>query len=196
MPAPDTREADLLDLYQQYSGPIRRYVTSLVRSSEEAEEITQETFLRAHQKLSSLEDPRKVSPWLYRIATNVSYDRLRRSARAPRLEALGEQGPLGAEPADDAPSLDQLMEQREMSSCVQEFLEDLPDSYRGVILLHDLQGLTNPEIAGLLGVSLATVKIRLHRARVKLREALGGGCDLSRDERGVLVCERKNAESE
>jgi RNA polymerase sigma-70 factor (ECF subfamily) len=74
---------------------------------------------------------------------------------------------------------------------VQEYIEDLPDSYRAVILLHDVQELTNPEIAEMLGVSLATVKIRLHRARSKLRDALGEGCSFSKDERGVGVCERK-----
>lgn len=92
---------------------------------------------------------------------------------------------------DDSPRLDKLMEQREMSSCVQEYIEDLSDSYRAVSLLHDLQGLANPEIAEMLGLSLATVKIRLHRARSRLRAALGEGCSFSKDERGVKVCEPK-----
>ncbi|MFQ5350566.1 MAG: RNA polymerase sigma factor, partial [Thermoanaerobaculia bacterium] len=152
-------------------------------------EITQETFLRAHRKLSSLEDPAKLSPWLYRIATNLSYDWLRRSSRQPHLDSLSEPAAVAAEPDDRGPRLDQLIEQREMGSCVREYVESLPDSYRAVILLHDLEGLTNPEIAELLGISLATAKIRLHRARRRLREALGQGCSFSRDERDVLVCE-------
>jgi RNA polymerase sigma-70 factor (ECF subfamily) len=78
-----------------------------------------------------------------------------------------------------------------MSSCVQDYLETLPDDYRAVILLHDLEGLTNPEIATMLGCSLATAKIRLHRARKKLKEALDNACRFIRDERGVFVCERK-----
>ena len=78
-----------------------------------------------------------------------------------------------------------------MSSCVQDYLEELPDDYRAVILLHDLEGLTNPEIAEMLGCSLATAKIRLHRARKKLKEALDNACEFSRDDRGVFVCERK-----
>lgn len=63
-----------------------------------------------------------------------------------------------------------------MSSCVQDYIAALPESYRAVILLHDVQGLTNPEIAEMLGLSLATTKIRLHRARNRLRAALGEGC--------------------
>ncbi len=83
-----------------------------------------------------------------------------------------------------------------MSACVQDYLAELSDSYRAVILLHDAEGLTNPEIAEMLGVSVATVKIRLHRARAKLRAALARACSFSTDERGVLVCDPKSPESD
>ncbi len=76
-----------------------------------------------------------------------------------------------------------------MGACVNRFLADLPDSYRQVILLHDGENMTNPEIAEMLGVSLDAVKIRLHRARRKLEAALKPHCDYSHDERNVLVCE-------
>jgi RNA polymerase sigma-70 factor (ECF subfamily) len=66
---------------------------------------------------------------------------------------------------------------------------------RAVILLHDAAGMTNPEIAAMLGVSLATVKIRVHRAREKLRAALREACSFSADDRGVLVCEPKPRET-
>jgi RNA polymerase sigma-70 factor (ECF subfamily) len=92
---------------------------------------------------------------------------------------------------DTAPRLDQVIEQKEMSACVQEYLDSLSDSYRAVILLHDMQGLSNPEIAEMLGCSLATVKIRLHRARARLRAKLAKGCDFSQDKRGVVVCDPK-----
>ena len=71
---------------------------------------------------------------------------------------------------------------------------DLLASYRTVILLHDLHGMTNPEIAQALDCSLAAVKVRLHRARLRLKEALASGCAFSHDERGVFVCERKAPE--
>ncbi len=80
-----------------------------------------------------------------------------------------------------------------MSDCVNEFLDGLSNEYRQVILLHDLEGLTNPEIAEMLGASLDAVKIRLHRARRKLRDALAAGCDFSYDENNVLVCEPTSA---
>jgi RNA polymerase sigma-70 factor (ECF subfamily) len=172
-----------------------RYIRSLVRDAAEAEDLTQETLLRAYEKLSTLDDEAKLVPWLYRIATNITYDRFRQASFRNRPRSLDEGTEAGLEsgdriaPVDTAPRLDKLMEQREMSACVQDYIEALPESHRAVILLHDVQGLTNPEIAEMLGVSLATVKIRLHRARKRLRAALDEGCSFSQDERGVKVCE-------
>ncbi|UCE25265.1 MAG: RNA polymerase sigma factor, partial [Candidatus Zixiibacteriota bacterium] len=88
-------------------------------------------------------------------------------------------------------SPEQLATQSDMSTCVERFIQRLPSSYRAVLVLHDLQGLKNREIAEVLNCSLSTVKIRLHRARNKLREALNAGCDFTHDERNVFVCEPK-----
>jgi RNA polymerase sigma-70 factor (ECF subfamily) len=169
----------------------------MVRNPAEAEDLTQETLLRAYGKLATLEDPARLVPWLYRIATNVTYDRFRQASYRHRPQPLSEDGEgqdleAVADVADTGPRLDKLMEQQEMSSCVQDYIAALPESYRAVILLHDVQGLTNPEIAEMLGLSLATVKIRLHRARNRLRAALGEGCSFSNDERGVKVCEPRS----
>ena len=76
-----------------------------------------------------------------------------------------------------------------MSECVQGYLAALPDDYRIAILLHDAHGLSNPEVAELLGCPLATTKIRVHRARTRLRETLATACTFEIDERGVLVCD-------
>jgi RNA polymerase sigma-70 factor (ECF subfamily) len=85
-----------------------------------------------------------------------------------------------------------MIECAEMSECVRQYFDALPDSYRSVIILHDLEGLTNIEIASLLGISLDAAKIRLHRARNRLRAMLVDECDFHVDERGILVCERKH----
>lgn len=169
---------------------IHRYVLSVVRDPATAEDLTQETFLRAHRNLASLDDATRLVPWLYRIATNVCHDRFRKASYRAEAEICED-----LEQTDVAPRLDKVMEQKEMSSCVQNYLAELSDSYRAVILLHDAEGLTNPEIAAMLGVSLPTVKIRLHRARAKLREALDRACSFSTDERGVVVCDPKQGDS-
>jgi RNA polymerase sigma-70 factor (ECF subfamily) len=181
---------------------IYRYILGIVRNPAEADDLAQEALLRAHTNLSSLDDEAKLIPWLYRIATNVTYDRFRQASYRHRPEPLGEDAGEKSDSGlviiavDNGPRLDKAMEQKEMSSCVQDYIETLPESYRAVILLHDVQGLTNPEIAEMLEVSLPTVKIRLHRARKKLRAALDAGCSFDSDERGVKVCEPKSSGSE
>lgn len=178
---------------EQHRASIHRYVSRLVRDPTLADDLTQETFLRVHQHLAELKDPAALEGWLYRIATNVCYDRLRqREHRRPALRVLSsEEGGTAVVLEDGALRPDQLVEQREMSECVVRFLAALPPTHRQVMLLHDLQGYTDPEIAQMLGLSLQNVKVRLHRARTRLRAALTAGCRFSRDDRGVLVCEPK-----
>lgn len=170
---------------------IFRYIVSMVQDTMEAEDLTQETFLRAYRGQDSLRDEGARAAWLYRIATHVCYDRFRQYARRKPMESETDLDQVDvAEP--DTPSLQQTIERDEMSACVQGYLNDLSDGYRAVILLHDMHELTSPEIAQFLGESLAAVKIRLHRARRKLRTALEAGCAFAYDERNVLTCESKD----
>lgn len=166
---------------------IRRYVLSLVHDPAEADDVTQEAFLRAHRNRESLRDPAAALSWLYSIATNVSVDRLRQQARrAPRHS---DADPEAVSPPDPEPSVALRAEQEEMSRCVQGFVGELGDSYRAVLFLHDVNGLSAREIGELLGDTTGNVKIRLHRARKKLRAALESGCEFSTDDHGTLVCE-------
>lgn len=191
------REAvlDSAAIAERYRVSIYRYVVRLIRDRERAEDLTQETFLRAHQRLAGLKDPAALEAWLYRIATNVCHDHFRRrEERQPAFELRPESDEDSSITADEAALRpDQLLEQSEMSDCVLRFLTRLPEPQRTVILLHDLQERTGPEIAEQLGISLHNVKIRLHRARVRLKAALIDGCTLSRDERGVFGCEPKRS---
>jgi RNA polymerase sigma-70 factor (ECF subfamily) len=182
--------SDTAGLIYQHQERIYRYLLTLVHDPAEAEDLTQEALVRAYRSFASLRDPAALTSWLYRIATHAALDRLRQHARQAPLQAEVDLATTDV-PEVEAPSLLQLVQQSEMSACVQRYLDGLSDAYRAVILLHDLHGMSGPEIAATLGVSLPTVKIRLHRARRKLRAALEAGCQLSRDERGVLVCESK-----
>ena len=169
---------------------IFRYIVSIVRNTAEAEDLTQETFLRAYQRCDSLRNKGAQTAWLYRIATHICLDRLRQYARRSPKESNTDLDEIDVTEPDTL-SLQQTLERDEMSECVQHYLNRLSDSYRAVILLHDMHELTALEIAELLGESLATIKIRLHRARRKLSIALKAGCAFSHDERDVLVCESK-----
>ena len=166
------------------------YIRGMVRSSSEAEDLTQEAFLRAHRERETVKDPEATLAWLYRIATNVALDRLRqRKSLATRVSKVDLADIDPPDPGER--SLEQILDQDQMSACVHRFLVDIPDTYRSVILLHDMQGLTGSEIAAMLKVPLPTVKIRLHRARRRLKTALEAGCKFSCDSRGVFICEPK-----
>lgn len=187
-------ELDVANVSVLFKGDYQRifgYIVSMVRDTAEAEDLTQETFLRAIRRRDSLRDEAAQTAWLYRIATHVSLDRLRQYARRNPMESETDLDQVEvAEP--DSPSLLQALERDEMSGCVQRYLNDLPDNYRAVILLHDMHELTAVEISRLLHESLPNVKIRLHRARLKLRGALQAACEFSYDEDNVLTCESKD----
>jgi RNA polymerase sigma-70 factor, ECF subfamily len=168
---------------------ILRYVRSMVRDADEAEDLTQETFLRAFRARDSLRDPDAVLPWLYSVATHICLDRLRQRAREARTGSGLD--PEAVSPPDPEPSVGLRADQKDMSSCVEAYVSGLSDSYRAVLLMHDVKGLTAREIGELLGDSTGNVKIRLHRARKQLRAALEAGCEFSQDECGTLVCDPK-----
>jgi RNA polymerase sigma-70 factor, ECF subfamily len=187
--ASPTREARLMPFRPQ----IQRHILAMVRDQAEAEELTQDTYARALERIDQLRDPQASLAWLYRIGTTVTLDRIRQ--RRPSTVPLDTVAAARAEAEQAAererpPSLlDGALESAEMSTCVQGYLAALPDDYRVAILLHDAHGLSNPEIAHLLGCSLATAKIRVHRARARLRETLNSACTFEIDERGVLICD-------
>jgi len=98
---------------------------------------------------------------------------------------------IGKPETERTPAIVRELERKEMNACVRLYLDRLPASYRSVILLSEDEGLTNQQIAEALGISLEAAKIRLHRARSRLKRELGGGCDVYRDDRNELACEPK-----
>lgn len=178
-----------LNEVEQYRAGVTRYIRYLVRDTAEAEDLAQETFLRAHQQLETLRDAGAIESWLYRIATHISIDRMRQRERFAKR--------LVEEPAEDLPIQDrkqsplEIVGQTEMSACVQRYVARLSDQYRAVLLMHDADGLTAAEIAKLLELPLTTVKMRLHRARRQLQALLNDACAFDHDDRGVFVCEPK-----
>ena len=168
------------------------YVRGVVRDAALAEDLTQEAMLRAHLGLSGLRDRGRFRPWLYRIATNLCRDHFRRQKQVKEWVNQNESALQPQELRDEnAPQFDKVIECAEMGRCVRRFFNELSNTHRAVIIMHDLEGMTNPEIARLLGISLDAAKARLHRARKQLRRILENECDFYVDERGVLVCERK-----
>jgi RNA polymerase sigma-70 factor (ECF subfamily) len=178
-------------LFETYHDAIYRYVLGFVKNSAEAEDLTQDTFLRAYRYGDSVRDPHAVRGWLYRIATHVCLDRLRQRKPLVSLDSDEGEGRVPPPVSDSLSPLD-VSERKETSACVQRCLDFLPDKYRAIILLHEAHSLTAAEIADLLGVTVTTVKIRLHRARRKLRQVMECGCAVSNNSRGVPTCRPKS----
>jgi RNA polymerase sigma-70 factor, ECF subfamily len=182
---------DVATLYEANRVRIYRYVLHLVHDSAEAEDITQETFLRAHRFRESIRDHGAVRSWLYQIATHVCLDRLRQ--RKPQVSLDAEEGAQHVESITSIqPSALDAAERKETSQCVQQCLQFLPDHYRAVILMHEVYSLTGAEIASLLNANLTAVKMRLHRARRMLEMVMECGCAVSNDACGVPVCQPKS----
>ena len=194
-----TEKSDLsiTSIYEQYHPRIYGYILKLVGHPNEAEDLTQETFLRVIRQLPSLQNPDAISAWLYRIATNLCYDRFRQDSFRTKVESIdeSEEGITSYEDCLEDPAssdLGKVIDQDEMSACVQRYLNRLSDDYRSTILFHDLHGMTCAEIAEMQDCSLETVKIRLHWARLKLKTILAAGCHFSQDSCGVLTCDPKS----
>ena len=180
----------VVDSMEQHRPALTRYIHYLVRNVAEAEDLAQETFVRAHRQRSALRDPAALAGWLYQIATRVSIDRLRQRARTiqRQVDTPVEDLPIADR---DRPSPLTIIQQNEMSECVQRYVANLSDGYKAVLLFHDVDGLTAEEISRLLQLPLTAVKMRLHRARRQLQAALNNACAFERDERGVFICEPK-----
>jgi RNA polymerase sigma-70 factor (ECF subfamily) len=156
------------DIYEEYYGLVHNCLWRMTENQTQAEDLTQETFVRVHRGLSTFRGDSSVKTWLYRVASNIFLDHTRRvSTKQDRATAALDKtvGIAGDWEDKEMPQPDQLAARSEMSACVQEHLKALPESYRTVLVMHDEEGLTTREIAKVLGCSEANAKIRLHRAR-------------------------------
>jgi len=176
-------ESEFQKIYDAFQPKIIRYLTHFIGESE-AEDLTQETFVKVHQALENFRDEAQLSTWIYRIATNTALDRLRspsfqRVAQPSLSESLDETGIADKVicTEEKKPLIEQQLIREEMNECIRGYIEKLPESYRTVLVLSEWEGLRNNEIAEILGVTLNTVKIRLHRAKSKLKEELETHCE-------------------
>jgi RNA polymerase sigma-70 factor (ECF subfamily) len=162
-------------LVQEYKHRIHGYVCRLTNDSPDAEDITQEVFIRAYQSMHAFRHDAAVDTWLYRIATNLVIDRFRRARRAPQMvpvvaevdDALQELPTTSRE--SDPQATAQLTE---LQKQVQKAIHSLPTKLRTVVVLHDMEGLSYEEVAQAAGCPVGTVKSRLFNARLLLRRKL------------------------
>lgn len=192
---------DFGSIHERFRPKVLRYLTRMVGESE-AEDLAQAVMLKVSDGLRGFRGESAVSTWIYRIAHNAALDALRKRSPGPApldvLRSGQHDADVGGDdagsfaPEAQTPSVESLVMREEMNACIREFIERLPEPYRAVMVLAELEGFRNAEIAEILGVSLDTVKIRLHRARERLRGELASGCSFHRDVDRGLGCEPKS----
>lgn len=172
---------------EELSEPLLRYLGRYVGERAVAEDLLQETLIRVARGLPGFEGRASLKTWAFSIATRVAADHFRKPANRAQIVEVDE----SAEMPNGDPGIDQRMVIDEMNACVREVIDSLPEDYRAALVLHDLEGHTAAETAEICGCSVPTAKIRIHRARGRLRAKLNEACDFYRDSESVLRCDRK-----
>jgi RNA polymerase sigma-70 factor (ECF subfamily) len=192
--------AQFREIYDTYHPIILRYLTRIVGQTE-AEDLTQEVLIKVSKGLPQFRGDSSLNTWIYRIATNCAIDRLRSTSEPQTQDS---ERAITEEDSDiipeleycciesESPSVEIGVIRKEMSQCVLEYVNRLSENYRAVLVLSEMEGLSNAEIADIIGISLDSVKIRLHRARLKLHQELSTGCNFHRDEHNEFACARKS----
>jgi RNA polymerase sigma-70 factor (ECF subfamily) len=157
-------ERALATIYRRYRPRVFSVVARLVGASD-AEEVTQEVFLRAFRALDRFRAEAQMSTWLYRIAVNAALSE--RGRRRVERDRLAPAVMADALPAPSAAETDPALRAR-----LEAALAKMPSGYRAVLVLHDVEGLEHEEIAHILGCRVGTSKSQLHKARGKMRELL------------------------
>lgn len=177
-------------LYVNFQPKIQRYLQRLLGDTE-AEDVTQEVFIKIKKDIAAFRGDALLSTWVYRIATNTAIDRMRSSSFKKETVAFEETENVVADQVDSA--LEDQVIHREMNACIRAVIDKLPDTYRLIVILSDLEDLPAKEIASILNLDVNVVKTRLHRGRAKLKNELECRCTFSWDERNEFACDPKPA---
>jgi len=189
-------ELEFQQIYTIFQPKINRYLTQMI-GHKEAEDLTQDVLLKVSKGLGTSNNQSQLSTWIYKIATNAAIDRMRsRSFKQETTEMFN----LSEEDLTEKnvrsnkrqiPIEEQVI-RKEMNECIQRYISFLPENYRTVLILSELEGLKDSEIAAILELSIGAVKIRLHRAKERLKKELLENCNFYRTECcGRLACEHK-----
>ena len=163
-------------LVRQYDRQIYRTALHITQNREDAEDITQDVFFKAFQKLDQFQGNSKFSTWLVRIAVNESLMRLRKRKTSKTVsmdqDVQTDEGSIPRDFAEWRPNPEQIYSQGELGEILRKTIAGLPPGFRTVFTLRDIENLSTEETAEALGLSVPAVKSRLLRARLQLRERL------------------------
>lgn len=158
-------------LVHRYADGLYAVVLKLVRSEQEAQEATQEAFLRAWRGIDRFKGESQFFTWLYRIGVNEANRRLKREAAGGAFRPIDG---LAHEPRDPGPGPAGRSEQRDLRTALEAAVRALPPDYRTPLILRDIEGLSTDQAAAIMDLQPAAFKSRLHRARLAVRDAVEG----------------------
>lgn len=161
------------ELLERYTQKVHNLAMRITRNEEDTEEVLQDVFVTVYHKIDKFEGKSAFSSWLYRITVNTAFMKLRKRRQTPAV-SLEEVAPsirdswTGADSAD----MNALCVRHELRAALDEAISLLPDEYRTIFILRDVDGLSNQEVGDILELSVPAVKSRLHRSRLMLRKKL------------------------
>ena len=166
-------------LVERFGDRVYRLAMRITGSREDAEEAAQDALWTAARKIGMFKGESAFGSWIYRITANAAYQKLRTRRQKSAEIAIDDVMPSldddgrHFEPMDDwSNRVDEQALQGELRRVLQEAIDGLPDEYRTALVMHDIEGLSNPDIAETLGISLPAVKSRVHRSRLYVRKRL------------------------
>lgn len=159
-------------IMRRYNQRLYRVVRAILRDDAETEDVMQEAYVRAYQHLRQFEGRAAFSTWVTRIAVHEALARLRRRNRFSPIESADEDGEIPVKAAMPFPDPEQSTSQFEITRMLEEAILSLPEPYRAVLMLRDVEEMSTAETAASLSISEENVKVRLHRGRALVRKAL------------------------
>lgn len=166
------------EIVDAYQSRVFGFVRRMVPTGEDAEDVTQEVFLKAYRNLPGFDGRCSLRTWLFRIAHNLCIDRARRRGRAPEMTSLvSEDEPGGFDFPDGSATPEALLMTHELQTLIEDAIGSMSEKLRSVLLLHDREEMAYDEIAETLGIPVGTVKSRLFLARAHLQKNLQGYLD-------------------
>jgi RNA polymerase sigma-70 factor (ECF subfamily) len=164
-------------IWREYAAALHRFIQSRVDDADTADDILHNVFLKISTKINSLKDVGKLSPWIYQITRNAIIDHYRSQKSHDELpETVIEPEQDQAETA-----------RQEIEGCMLPLVRNLPDTYREAVMLSEIEGLTQKQVAEKLGLSLSAAKSRVQRGRIMVKNMLNDCCRFEIDHRGTMV---------
>ncbi|HLP15915.1 MAG TPA: RNA polymerase sigma factor SigZ, partial [Bacteroidota bacterium] len=174
-PLTDTR---ITALWNELNEPLRSFIRSRISDQDAADDLLQDVFLRIHTRIDTLKDDEKVRSWIYQIARNTIIDHYR---RAHPLEEYSDDI-LGVDHHEHSPDMT-----AELALSLREMIDELPEPYRRAVILSELEGVGQKELAEREGISLSGAKSRVQRGRRLLKDLLLNCCHFDFDRRGAIM---------